>query len=160
MVVSAAKLEANRRNAQKSTGPRTEEGKDRSKLNAVKHGMRAETLVLLDEDPQALEDRRAAWRPASCPATTSSSGPSTTPSFTRGCKTAPGEPRPAGSMPTSPITESTRARPTRKRSTTWAGGSSRIGCGPLVFYPSPTTCKRFDYDREPEHVVCGRGKGR
>jgi hypothetical protein len=61
MVVSAAKLEANRRNAQKSCGPRTEEGKNRSKLNAVKHGLRAATLVLLDEDAQALEDRRAEW---------------------------------------------------------------------------------------------------
>jgi hypothetical protein len=61
MTVSAAKLEANRRNALKSCGPRTEAGKNRSKLNAVTHGMRAETLVLLDEDPQALEDRRAAW---------------------------------------------------------------------------------------------------
>ena len=62
MTVSAAKLEANRRNAQKSSGPRTEAGKNRAKLNAVTHGMRAETLVLLDEDPQALEDRRNVWR--------------------------------------------------------------------------------------------------
>ena len=32
-----------------------------SKLNAVKHGMRAATLVLLDEDAEALEDRKADW---------------------------------------------------------------------------------------------------
>jgi hypothetical protein len=62
MVVSAAKLEANRRNAQKSTGPRTEAGKEIAKMNATKHGLRAETLVVLEEDPQVLEDRRAAWR--------------------------------------------------------------------------------------------------
>ncbi len=62
MTVSAAKLEANRRNCLKSTGPRTRAGKDRSRLNAVTHGLRAETLVLPDEDPQVLEDRRAAWR--------------------------------------------------------------------------------------------------
>jgi hypothetical protein len=61
MTVSAAKLEANRRNAMRSCGPRTQSGKDRSKLNAVKHGMRAATLVLLDEDPEALESRRADW---------------------------------------------------------------------------------------------------
>jgi hypothetical protein len=61
MTVSAAKLEANRHNAMMSCGPRTESGKQRSKLNAVKHGMRAATLVLLDEDPEALEDRRADW---------------------------------------------------------------------------------------------------
>src|SRR5271170_7892913 len=57
MTVSAAKLEANRRNAAKSCGPTSEEGKNRSKLNAVKHGMRAATLVLLDEDAQALDGR-------------------------------------------------------------------------------------------------------
>ena len=62
MPVSEAKLEANRRNTMRSCGPRSEAGKSRSKLNAVKHGMRAETLVLLDEDPQALDDRRNAWR--------------------------------------------------------------------------------------------------
>ncbi len=61
MAVSAAKLEANRRNAMRSCGPRTQSGKDRSKLNAVKHGMRAATLVLLDEDAQALDDRKADW---------------------------------------------------------------------------------------------------
>jgi hypothetical protein len=61
MAVSEAKLEANRRNSQKSCGPKTESGKSRSKLNAVKHGMRAATLVLLDEDAQALEDRKADW---------------------------------------------------------------------------------------------------
>jgi hypothetical protein len=61
MTVSAAKLESNRRNAAKSCGPTTQSGKDRSKLNAVKHGMRAATLVLLDEDAQALDDRKAAW---------------------------------------------------------------------------------------------------
>ncbi len=32
-------IEANRRNAQKSTGPRTEAGRARSRLNAVKHGL-------------------------------------------------------------------------------------------------------------------------
>jgi hypothetical protein len=61
MPISEAKLEANRRNRQKSCGPLTEAGKQRSKLNAVKHGMRAATLVLLDEDAQALGDRKAAW---------------------------------------------------------------------------------------------------
>src|SRR5271166_3492668 len=61
MTVSAAKIEANRRNAMLSCGPRSEAGKSRSKLNAVKHGMRAATLVLLDEDAQALEDRKADW---------------------------------------------------------------------------------------------------
>jgi hypothetical protein len=67
MAVSAARLEANRRNAQKSTGPRTHEGKTRSRVNAVTHGLRAEIPILPDEDPQALEDRKAAWTAALAP---------------------------------------------------------------------------------------------
>jgi len=42
---------ANRRNAQKSTGPRTPAGKARSSLNNLRHGLRAGTLILPDEDP-------------------------------------------------------------------------------------------------------------
>ncbi len=45
-------IAANRRNAQKSTGPRTEEGKERSSQNAVKHGMTSRRAVLADEDPK------------------------------------------------------------------------------------------------------------
>ena len=67
MTISQARLEANRRNAQKSTGPRTDEGKKNSSQNAVTHGCRAETLVLRDEDPAALEQRRAAWRACLAP---------------------------------------------------------------------------------------------
>ncbi len=62
MAISAAKLEANRRNAKLSSGPKTAAGKERSSRNAVTHGLRAEKLIVLEEDPQVLEDRRAAWR--------------------------------------------------------------------------------------------------
>jgi hypothetical protein len=62
MAVSQAKLEANRRNAQKSVGPRTEQGKERSRRNAIKHGLRAESLLMLDEDPQELEVQKVVWR--------------------------------------------------------------------------------------------------
>ena len=55
------RAEANRRNAQKSTGPRTAEGKDRSRFNAVKHGLTAKTLVLPGEDPEALQLRLDGW---------------------------------------------------------------------------------------------------
>jgi len=43
-------LEANRRNATKSTGPRTRAGKALSSRNALKHGLCAEQVLLPDED--------------------------------------------------------------------------------------------------------------
>ena len=43
---SAAQQRANRENAQKSTGPRTEEGKMRSRMNALKHGQTGQILVM------------------------------------------------------------------------------------------------------------------
>ena len=44
-------IEANRRNGQKSTGPKTESGKQRASQNAVRHGLTAETVIKLLEDP-------------------------------------------------------------------------------------------------------------
>ena len=44
-------LAANRANSQKSTGPRTPEGKAKSKLNAVSHGFGAATFFLDEENP-------------------------------------------------------------------------------------------------------------
>ena len=38
-MTSEKKAEANRRNALKSTGPKTPEGKDAVRLNALKHGL-------------------------------------------------------------------------------------------------------------------------
>jgi hypothetical protein len=46
---------ANRLNAQKSTGPKTEDGKQRSKLNALRHGLTAETIINVLEDPADYE---------------------------------------------------------------------------------------------------------
>jgi hypothetical protein len=50
---SSKRVEANRRNAKKSTGPRTPVGKRRSRLNAIKHGLCARIPVLPGEDPDA-----------------------------------------------------------------------------------------------------------
>src|ERR1700694_4879788 len=49
-MTSFRQIEANRRNAIKSTGPITEEGKHQSRQNAVRHGLSAETVVEIVED--------------------------------------------------------------------------------------------------------------
>jgi len=49
-----AQISANQRNAQKSTGPRSAEGKDSSRFNALKHGIDARSLVIPGEDPAEL----------------------------------------------------------------------------------------------------------
>ena len=46
-----AQIKANRKNAKKSTGPRTEEGKTRSAKNSLKHGLLARDTVMPGEDP-------------------------------------------------------------------------------------------------------------
>jgi hypothetical protein len=51
---SPAQLAANRRNAQKSTGPRTSSGKAASRMNAMDSGLYAHSLVIRGEDPDAL----------------------------------------------------------------------------------------------------------
>jgi len=48
-MASLAQIRANQQNAQASTGPRTAEGKARSRLNAMKHGLLAERVVLVHD---------------------------------------------------------------------------------------------------------------
>jgi hypothetical protein len=59
----------NRANAQHSTGPRSEAGKQRSALNALTHGLTASTAVLPSEDPAAFEQHHRQFENEYRPAT-------------------------------------------------------------------------------------------
>jgi hypothetical protein len=50
MITSEARIEANRKNAAHSTGPKTDEGKERSRQNSYKHGMTGAGIVLSETD--------------------------------------------------------------------------------------------------------------
>jgi hypothetical protein len=51
-MTSFRQIEANRSNALKSTGPTTDTGKQRSRRNAVRHGLTAETVIRYLEDAE------------------------------------------------------------------------------------------------------------
>jgi hypothetical protein len=55
-MASQEQIDANRRNAKKSCGPKSARGKQLVRLNAVKHGLRAEHVVLPGEDREEFED--------------------------------------------------------------------------------------------------------
>src|ERR1700680_1975106 len=59
-MTSFRQLGANRRNAGKSTGPTSDEGKQRSRCNAVRHGLTAETVIGALEDAQDYQAFEAA----------------------------------------------------------------------------------------------------
>src|SRR6202140_5323969 len=59
-MTSFKQIEANRRNARKSTGPITEEGKLQSRCNAVRHGLMAETVISALEDAEDYKAFQAA----------------------------------------------------------------------------------------------------
>jgi hypothetical protein len=60
-------IEANRRNALRSTGPKTPEGKAAVRYNALQHGLRARSILLPGENSEDLrqlcENLEADWQP-------------------------------------------------------------------------------------------------
>jgi hypothetical protein len=54
-MATIAQIEANRENARHSTGPRTEEGKAASSQNALKHGLRSDSVIVLPGEEQEFE---------------------------------------------------------------------------------------------------------
>src|SRR4030095_1521414 len=60
-MASPAQTTANRANAQKSTGPRSAEGKSASRFNALKHGIDAASVVIPGEDPADYDTLAAAY---------------------------------------------------------------------------------------------------
>ena len=61
-MASPAQITANRANAQKSTGPRSVEGKSASRFNALQHGIDAASVVIPGEDPAAYDALAAEYR--------------------------------------------------------------------------------------------------
>src|SRR5688572_16932880 len=68
-MATALQIAANRRNAKKSTGPRTAEGKKRASLSAVKHVMTAKTVILPHECADDYDEIRNALIKDYAPAT-------------------------------------------------------------------------------------------
>ena len=65
----AQRKKINRQNAQNSTGPRTEAGKDVARRNATTHGLRARILPLPGEDPDHVAEHQDSWNDHHQPAT-------------------------------------------------------------------------------------------
>jgi hypothetical protein len=67
MLISEKQQKANRRNAQRSSGPKTSAGKAAASRNALTYGLRARTLILPEEDPgeyrQLCADLETEWQP-------------------------------------------------------------------------------------------------
>ena len=55
-MTSSKQEEANRRNAEKSTGPKTAAGRQSVSQNALTHGLTSQTVVLPDEEPSAFAE--------------------------------------------------------------------------------------------------------
>ncbi|MBI1898644.1 MAG: hypothetical protein HYS04_19235, partial [Acidobacteria bacterium] len=60
-MATASQIAANRRNSEKSTGPKSADGKARSRLNGITHGLCSAQAILPGDDAQALAELHAAF---------------------------------------------------------------------------------------------------
>src|ERR1700685_4198834 len=67
MFTSSAQSEANLANAQHSTGPRTEKGKHRTRLNAYRHGLTGQICLLTADEQQAFDQHCTGIRESLAP---------------------------------------------------------------------------------------------
>ena len=61
-MISEKQLEANRRNAQRSTGPQSVEGKAKSSRNNLRHGLTGQISLLPTEDREAHDRAEVGFR--------------------------------------------------------------------------------------------------
>jgi hypothetical protein len=59
--ISQRRIDANRRNAMRSTGPKTEEGKAQSRRNSLIHGLAGDGVVVPEDEGQAASERAEQW---------------------------------------------------------------------------------------------------
>ena len=57
-IISQRKIEANRRNAKKSTGPKTADGKAKSAMNSIKYGIYSDKYLIKDESYEEFHNYR------------------------------------------------------------------------------------------------------
>lgn len=67
-MTSEKRLAANRRNAQRSTGPRTPQGKDQSRQNSLKHGLTGNGIVVAYDVEAKLKEQEQAFAESAQPA--------------------------------------------------------------------------------------------
>jgi hypothetical protein len=67
-MASPAQILANRENAQRSSGPKTQEGKQNSSRNAVRHGLTGTQIIMPGEDASAYEQIRQGLHESHAPA--------------------------------------------------------------------------------------------
>src|SRR5271157_6043017 len=60
-MASPRQIAQNQLNSRRSTGPRTPEGRAKSSMNSLKHGLRSKKLALLRDESCAFEERLRKW---------------------------------------------------------------------------------------------------